>query len=1061
MPDLNALSSSEKVLLVVAGLAVLVAILTAVGFVPWLVGRVFAFLRWVLETGFWIWERVLAGIPWPLLVLLIIGVHVILAYHSGPVVTILLGLLLLHVGFVCCLAYMAIDQERLDVARGYKALYNPAKGQQLALRLSQYGNRAGLPLLIAATLASVSGFALLNEGLADSWLGSDWYAPGHHQHYKRLTDEELALLRDQNPPPGYADFLVYSLLNLASAFDLIDVLNISRVEIISYVHPNRWPASLLLVMFRTFFMCVLVQQILTVFGKQRLIQESVRDFWSPHEPIQRRASENLVQLGGRAVEYLLRSLELVEYVTPEQREYLLRIIVTVGPSTGPMLLERLDNPRPVVREVAMVGLGKLKSLETLTRLVRFRLDENEGVRLSLVEALEMIAEEGADSVRKRWELQRRRPHLHKSWWPARKKEVTEPVDYDPVALTVQTLRQLLPDPSRAVRLGAARLLGRLKTDAQPAAAELAAQTRDPEESVREQAVRTLGEIGGPPQVAIPALVALLDEEGVPEVRVAVLAALGKFGPAAASAAGVLVGLVQERDDELRTAAAEALSNIGPLDASLLPHLVAGLKSPDNQVRLHAAEVIGIIGAGAEEAVPALMAALHDENARVRVQVTRALGELGECSVAALPALCGALRDKDFEVAAAAAHALGLIGPAASGAMASLLKASHHTNPGVRESVAWALGHIEGEPMAVLPRLAEMTRDDDADVRMTALIGLAGKTSLGQPRTEAFLAALEDEAPAVRAAAVAELPRLELPHEELIHRLLVAVNDVSDIVQIRAVDALSDLGDVPPTVMARLCRLLTEDSERVQVETLRGLARLGPRAEASVPTLFQIMQRANNEVRAQVLLAAAKIAPEEALPLFLGGLHDSDPEVRRRASAGLILCNSIPEEHLLTLAEAMKDPEAQVRANIVYVCLTKDLVRPEMYPMLAACTTEPDDGLRLNALRALREAPHDLLADILPRLVGDSVPGIRLLAAVRVLQRDPDSEEAITVVTEALHAAGPGYRRQALEFLRELDPAVLKTFEPVLAELDAVEDNARVRKQLEKTQETLAESSEEA
>lgn len=1055
MPDLSNLTSSEKILLAVVVLAALVGLLTVVGFVPWLVRQVFACLTWILETGFWLWERVLAGIPWPLLVLLIIAVHLILAYHSGPGVTILLGLFLLHVGFICCLAYMAIDQERLDVARGYKALYNPAKGQQLAERLALYGSRAGLPLLVAATLASVSGFALFNQGLYES-VGETWYAPGLHERYRRVPDEELAQLRDENPL-GYPDFLVYSLLNLASAFDLLDVINVARIDRVGYIHPNRWPASLLLVMFRTFFMCVLVQQILSVFGKQRLIQESVRDFWSPHEPIQRRASENLVQLGGRAVENLLRSIELVEYVTPEQRELLLRIIVTVGPTASPLLLERLEHQRPIVREVAMVGLGKLKALETLTRLVRFRIDTNEGVRQSLIEALEMIAEEGVESVRKRWQLQRRRPKGPRSWWPGMRKEVSEPDNYDPVALTVLTLQQLLDDPSRAVRQGAAKLLARFGSEAQVAAKELAVQTSDPEESVREQAVRTLGALGGPAEVAIPALVTRLDQEDVKQVRIAVLQALGRFGPAAAPAAPTLVQLVQERDDEIRTEAAETLSQIGPLDASLVPHLVAGLQSPDNQVRIHAAEAIGIIGLGAEEAVPALVTALRDENARVRVEVTQALGELGEAAISALPALCAALRDSDYEVAAAAAHALGRIGAAASGATTSLLKASHHTNPGVRESVAWALARIEGAPQAVLPRLAEMTRDGDTVVRRTALDGLAGKTDLGPARVAAFLAALEDESPTVRAVAVRELPQLDLHRDELTARLLHAVDDDSDEVQSCAVEVLSNLGDVPPDVVERLDRLLTEDSEYLQEITLRGLARLGPQAASVVPTLLQIMQRANNKVRAEALHAAAKIAPQENLALFLGGLHDSDPEVRRRASAGLILCDEIPEEQLHSLTEAMKDPEAQVRANAVFVCLSKDLVRPSMYPLLATCTTEPDDGLRLNALRALRAAPPELLVEVLPRLLADAVPAIRLLASVRVLQREPENEESRTILSEALRAAGPGYRKQALEFLQELDLETAKTFTPILDELELSEENAGVREQLAEVREALEEA----
>lgn len=1019
MPDLSALTSSERVLVAVAILAVAAGVFYAVGLVPWLLRQVFAFLGWLVETGFWLWERVLAGIPWPLLVLLIVGVHVVLYYDTGPVVTLLLGLGLLHVGFICCLAYIAIDQERLDVARGYKALHNPAKGQQLADRLTRYGHRAGLPLLVAATLACVSGFALFNWGLSETPLGHDWYAPGQHNRYRFLNADELAEARAENPPPGYPEFLVFSLLNLASAFDFIDVINVSGLGRVAYVHPNKWPVSVLLLAFRLFFTMVLLQQILSFFGKVRLIQESVRDFWSPHEPIQRRAGENLSQLGGRAVDTLLRSLELVEYVTPEQRDLMLRVITTVGPSTIPLLVDRLENPRTagqaarLVREIALVGLGRLHALETLPRLVDYHRDENESLRLSLVEALEMVAEEGPADVRKRWRLQGSRSH-RKAWWA---KPVAD-VAIDPVALTVETLRVLLYDPVRAVRLAAIRLLGRLGADAREATPDLVRQTTDPEESVRAEAVRTLGDLGGPNEVAVPALVELLRNEQVDHVRVATIEALGRFGAAAAPAASLLTALVQDRDDDVRAAAAEALRRIGPLDGTVIPALVAGLTSPDNQVRIQAAEALGTIGPAAAEALPALVAALRDGNDTVRVEVARALGRLGESAVAALPALAQALRDADFNVAAEVAAALGAIGPAAGGALASLLKASRHPSPLVRTRVAEALAQVEAEPTSVLPCLVEMTHDEDDAVRAAALAGLSGKPGLEGPRREVFLAALEDESPDVRAVAVRELAGLGLPADERVERLLHAVDDVSDGVQVAAVEALA-AEEPRPTVIDRLCRLLTEDSPALQVATLKALGRFGPRAAQVVPALLQILQRAGTAVRAEALHAASRIAPRETLSLFLGGLHDNDDAVRRRASAGLLACPSIPEEHIPTLTEALKDPDDHVRANVVAACVEKGLIRPEMYPLLAANLTEPDDALRLNALRGLQGAPLEFVEEMLPRLLADGNPQIRLLAAVRALQRDPDDADARRVVADLLRSFNDKERDLAEESLREL------------------------------------------
>ena len=47
----------------------------------------------------------------------------------------LLPLALLLIGVTSCVAYIVIDQERYEVARGYKVLHNPGKGQELAFEL--------------------------------------------------------------------------------------------------------------------------------------------------------------------------------------------------------------------------------------------------------------------------------------------------------------------------------------------------------------------------------------------------------------------------------------------------------------------------------------------------------------------------------------------------------------------------------------------------------------------------------------------------------------------------------------------------------------------------------------------------------------------------------------------------------------------------------------------------------------------------------------------------------------------------------------------------------------
>src|SRR5262249_20073363 len=148
-----------------------------------------------------------------------------------------------------------------------------------------HGHRVGVPLMIVATLAAISGFALLNEGLYYT-VGGDWYA---------LTLERRPLFPPGMPTgwegqePTYAHFLAYTLINLLQAADLLNIANSYNVVHLTYVRQARWPASTLLVLFRSFFTLVLLQQVVAAVRRSTALGETVKDYWSPHAPIHERA----------------------------------------------------------------------------------------------------------------------------------------------------------------------------------------------------------------------------------------------------------------------------------------------------------------------------------------------------------------------------------------------------------------------------------------------------------------------------------------------------------------------------------------------------------------------------------------------------------------------------------------------------------------------------------------------------------------------------------------------------------------------------------------------------
>ena len=136
-------------------------------------------VRAAVRAGFEVWKHLFAWADWPRFLAVVLA-FLVLGWAAGleaAWIAVLSGAALVFIGVTACLAYMFIDLERYEVGRGYKAVHKPLKGQQLAVNLIQYGHRVGVPLLMAAAVAAIGGFAMLNEGLYHT-IGSDWYVLG-------------------------------------------------------------------------------------------------------------------------------------------------------------------------------------------------------------------------------------------------------------------------------------------------------------------------------------------------------------------------------------------------------------------------------------------------------------------------------------------------------------------------------------------------------------------------------------------------------------------------------------------------------------------------------------------------------------------------------------------------------------------------------------------------------------------------------------------------------------------------------------------------------------------
>jgi HEAT repeat protein len=998
--DLDQIGSAYSVLLSFVALAALAGLLVWIGIVGRVVALASLLVQTITATGFRLWERCLSWAPWPVYVAMvaaILSLELLEARTVAPL-GLICGVLALFLGVTTCLAYMFIDVERYEVARGYKALHNPLKGQKLATNLVRYGPRVGIPLLASASAATVVGFAMLNQGLYETF-GRSWYRLGAGQ-----VDVD------------YADFLVYTLLHLFGVVDLLHIASSYNIVHANVIHQAAWPASTLLTLFKSFFTLVLLQQVFASVRRGRLLAETIGDFWSPHAPIHERARVSLPQHGPGVVRPLLMSVGSIEVLTAEQRDYLPRILADVGPSAISILKHHLQDPHAPVRGVAVAALGYLHAVAAVAALVLLAEDADDWVRQCLAEALGRIGSAHTVAPRRRRTMCRA---VSRSWlwrwrdfFRRRKPRRTQP--QDPIQLAVATLRAALVDPAVSVRTAAVHSLGQLGKWGEEAAPDLLRLLSDADETVRCQAAAALSLVKGPLDLTLPALSGLLTDPSA-KVRGAGATALGLLGKDAAEAVTALVPLLEDADESVRGAAAEAISKMGTLPEEALRTLSRGLTSRDNTVRAQTAAALGEIGAAAADATPALAQAMGDENDRVRAKAARALGQLGEGAAEAVPVLMKALRDPDNWVSALAAEALGEIGDHAAHAVPALIRALRHANPRVRANAAGALGKMGVAAASALPALEPATRDVEDEVRIQAITALGDIGGLDSRLRLAVRTALQDANPRVRAAAAEVVGKCAELNDEL-PALLATVEGANDEVKVAVAKALGRIGATTPVVLDCLGLLLKETSSAVQSQAAQSLGQLGKEAAAAGETLLWLAQAGEAEVRDQALRAVARIQPPQAAAAFLAGLRDPRPETRKLASAGLILAETLPPEVVTALIEALHDPEIPVRANAARVLARLPELPAEAVGPLLEGATDPDDKVRLNSALALQTAPVGQSRTAFRRLLTDPNPRLRLLAAGSLLDDEPSAPDAAAILAEAVTDPAFPVRRAAEEWI---------------------------------------------
>src|SRR5262249_36730340 len=119
---LDQITSSQWLVAAFVAFLLLLAIAYVTGALGWLFSRLRRLILALVGGGFAIWRRWLGWAPWPVLLMLIVALHAAAwsVDWRNSLGALAGGFVILFLGVVACLAYMHIDLERYEVARGHK-----------------------------------------------------------------------------------------------------------------------------------------------------------------------------------------------------------------------------------------------------------------------------------------------------------------------------------------------------------------------------------------------------------------------------------------------------------------------------------------------------------------------------------------------------------------------------------------------------------------------------------------------------------------------------------------------------------------------------------------------------------------------------------------------------------------------------------------------------------------------------------------------------------------------------------------------------------------------------
>lgn len=575
----------------------------------------------------------------------------------------------------------------------------------------------------------------------------------------------------------------------------------------------------------------------------------------------------------------------------------------LGDSMVTELEAAFDSVSGPSRRFIVSALGMTESLDASDVLVRACGDADGNLVIAAIDALARIGGPKAESVILR--------HLAEAD-SFKRMAALDALDRLEVAVPFEDLEPVLLDP--VVRRAALGVLGRSRSDA--AVPILLEALSDRSSATQAMAAISLEHLG---EASDDAATRIADEaQALPaSVRTSMRRVLGQGDARARRAAANLLLLARDADalgDVLVIAADVSLSSasLAALSAWGSAAIAPLLAVADRTVGAVAALALEIAADLAAQGVDAsTLASVHDRVCAAiagRDELVReaAIRSLASCAtlddVDALAALVAGPRLDDsiragatlerlvVDDAARVARAVFAIDPAAGGG-----------------ALCPAFARI-GTPEAI-ERIVTCLASDDARARRAAIVALG--EAQGAPSIESLALALADEDVDVRATAAMMLGRVRDAHGRTIgaERLQHAIDHESPIVQIAAVGALVDLGDV--SAREHIAVLIRSPHPEVVATAIGALRALG-HDNVTHLALEAAALGADEVVIATLRVLADREVPEDAHDFVRASL--AHPEWRARLAA-VEVAAVVPDGRVWLVERRKEESEELVRRSI--------------------------------------------------------------------------------------------------------------------------------------------------